>query len=131
VEQKTLILISIGVNTPIALFQKVSLSEVNYGMGDLQFWRYLERLRGGENPLIHWDGPASLPGIHASGVFGLDNLLIKLTEHGKAVLNLKEDWITLNGVAPRWLGGVLLSNEMPFWRWDKGTGTLQNHQKVL
>jgi hypothetical protein len=131
VEQKTLQLISNGVSNAIELFKKVSLTEINYGLGDLQYWRYLERLRSGKFPLIHCDEPASLLGIHASGAIDLDKLWIELTVHGEAVLILKADWITLNGVAPRWLGGVLLAYDTPLWRWDEETATLQKQQNPL
>jgi hypothetical protein len=43
IEQKTLQLLSEGMTQLVPLLQQISKTEKNYGLGDLQFWRYLER----------------------------------------------------------------------------------------
>lgn len=44
------------------------------------------------------------------------DLMITVTEIGRAVLAGEADWITLNGI-DRWLGGVRLLGTESAWRW--------------
>jgi hypothetical protein len=96
----------------------MSVSERNYGFGDMQFWRYLERLASGKHPLIRWTGPDSLPRMNDKVSKKLQEWKLEITDIGKAVLQNKADFIELNGIH-RWLGGVLLTEGAKIWRWDE------------
>jgi hypothetical protein len=122
-EQRALQCISEGLIQLIPLFERISKLENNYGLGDMQFWRYLERLGSGDNPLIRWTGPASLPRMDDSSSKRLKQWKLEITNTGKAVLVNKADWIELNGIN-RWLGGAHLKEESPMWRWDEETKKL-------
>ncbi|WP_162463113.1 DUF1835 domain-containing protein [Paenibacillus psychroresistens] len=122
-EQKTLQLVSEGVTQLIPLFQQISKTEKNYGLGDMQFWRYLERLKSGKHPLISWKGPDSLPKMDGSANKKLNKWKLEITDIGKDVLANKADWIELNGT-DRWLGGVHMIQGGSIWRWDASEGKL-------
>jgi len=119
IEQRALQLISEGLTKLVPLFQHISVSERNYGFGDMQFWRYLERLAGGKHPLIRWTGPGSLPRMNGKVSKKGQEWKIEITDNGKAVLQNKADFVELNGIH-RWLGGVLLTEGAKIWRWDEG-----------
>jgi hypothetical protein len=123
IEQKTLQLLSEGVTQLVPLFQHISKTEKNYGLGDMQFWRYLECLRSGQHPLIRWKGPDSLPKMDGSATKSLNKWMLEITDTGRAVLAYKADWLENNGI-DRWLGGVHLSAGAAIWRWDESEGKL-------
>jgi hypothetical protein len=45
-------------------------------------------------------------------------LIVEITDTGRAVLDDEADWIKLNSI-DRWLGGVHLQGEEAAWRWDE------------
>ncbi|AFH59290.1 DUF1835 domain-containing protein [Paenibacillus caseinilyticus] len=120
--ESALIGIRYGIDSPAALFLKISDQWLDYGLGDVQFWRELNDAARCEKPLIVRRGGA-LPG------FGNDNtgasvkeIRLSLTPFGETVLAGKADQVAVNGICT-WFGGLFLSGKGPVWRWNKELGT--------
>jgi len=75
-------------------------------MGDLTFFRIMQRLTRGKAPLLSHDGEFR-PHDAPRGVFSV-------TEAGDAVLDGRADYIALNGI-DRWMGGVHLTDGRYRW----------------
>jgi hypothetical protein len=123
VEHKTLQFLSEGVVKLVPLFQQISQTENHYGLGDMQYWRYLERLGSGNHPLIRWEGPALLPRLDNLIQLNMEEWTFEITDAGKTILLNQADAIEINGIN-RCLGGILLTEAMPMWRWDEGNKKL-------
>lgn len=93
-----------------ALFRRAQDLEARPFLGDIWFWRMLERLADGATPLLERRASAADP------AFGRGHLW-SLTAHGEAVLDGRADGIELVGI-DRWLGGTRLSHRDSVWRWD-------------
>jgi hypothetical protein len=92
------------------LFQAISKLNLNYGLGDLQYWSYLDRMRSGRSPLLRIEGPEKLPKFN-SGEVDWEAWTVQLTAEGELVLRGQANAIALNGI-DRWLGGVHLQRSM-------------------
>jgi hypothetical protein len=82
---------------PGPLFEAFQRAEEPRFLGDLSFFRVVGGLQTGPQPLLDQD--------------------LRLTAHGRAVLEGSADRIRGNGI-DRWLGGVHLSGADSPWRWD-------------
>jgi len=106
---------------PVQLFLAVQEREPAPFMTDLAFWSHIERLAGGEKPLVRLadGGPfvAPRPAEGPAGTPLFDGPSLALTEEGRAVLGGRADWVALSP-PDRWLGGVHLHPGAPLWRWD-------------
>jgi hypothetical protein len=132
VERLILEAVAQGTHELIPLFRTVTGPLTEYGIGDTQFWAYLDRLRQGPNPLIrirdadHQD--AALPRFGEPFPAGI---AVRLTPDGQELLGggiapapgRPRDQIRLNGIS-RILGGVRLAGTGPLWRWNPATASL-------
>ncbi|MFD2615077.1 DUF1835 domain-containing protein [Paenibacillus gansuensis] len=106
VERQTLALLAAeGPLTLAPLFQAVSRLNTSYGLGDLQCWCYLDRMRSGSRPLIAVEGPAKLPRYGPAPK--LDAYQVSITESGLQAMRGEANAADLNGI-DRWLGGIHL-----------------------
>jgi hypothetical protein len=53
----------------------------------------------------------------------MEEWTFEITDAGKAILLNQADAIEINGIN-RCLGGILLTEAMPMWRWDEGNKKL-------
>lgn len=88
------------------------------GLGDLSHDQILRGLTKLPEPLVLRERG------HARTEWHLDTVAI--TEHGRAVLAGKSDWLALP-VAERWVGGVKIAPGQPNWHWDERTRDLTLH----
>jgi hypothetical protein len=86
------------------IFKYATEQEERVYCGDSSAAVYLQRLANGPSPLVSVQSDET-------------NATFRLTEHGRAVLGRKRDWIELGG-SDRWLGGVHLNGSNAEWRWD-------------
>jgi hypothetical protein len=105
-EQQILEIVTAGTTRPPAIFAADRVREERIFMGDAFFFRHLDRLCGGAEPLLEKDGGK-----------------LALTPAGHAVLNCRKDAVLLNGI-DRWLGGVHLAPGGSDWRWDVAANCL-------
>jgi len=132
VERLILEAVANGAHDLIPLFSSVTNPLTEYGLGDTQFWAYLDRLRQGPNPLIRIQGAdqqeAALPRFGEPLPAGI---AVGLTPDGQELLDGAltrahadpRDQIRLNGIS-RILGGVRLAGTDPLWRYNPATGGL-------
>jgi hypothetical protein len=81
-------------------------------MGDTTWMEYVDRLAGGAEPLLAWEGDAKGGGTAVSM-----RRRARITDTGREVLWGRADALWINGI-DRWIGGVhLVGREVP-WRWD-------------
>lgn len=121
VEQTVLELLERGGVPLDELFVQTGNIHSLYGMGDLQFWGYLDRMRSGPLPLLAIDGSPGLPKYDTPPA-ALGEIRVRLTERGADALAGRADAAALNGM-DRWLGGVRLIGHEPMWRYDRGSKT--------
>lgn len=107
-ENKILRAVDSGVQEPKQLFAHLFAKDTRYGLGDLSFWAYLNRMRGEKHPLLAWNRNLSLPTYNKPEL--PTDLKIELTEWGRKVIEGQLNRIELNGV-DRWLGGTHLRLE--------------------
>jgi hypothetical protein len=86
-----------GPRDPMTLFGEFQASEDPKWMGDSSFFAVLSGLKAGVQPLVT---PPN-----------------RLTDKGRAVLDLRDDRVRGNGI-DRWMGGVHLQGADAHWRWD-------------
>jgi hypothetical protein len=94
-------------STGAALFRAVRAKEPRPFLGDVWFWRALDSLATGAQPLIARQLSVAERGIEAA--------VLSLTPAGRAVLEGRLSW------APemeRWLGGTRLWRRDSVWLWD-------------
>ncbi|HUK88953.1 MAG TPA: DUF1835 domain-containing protein [Blastocatellia bacterium] len=104
-----------GPKTPMTLFRASSDMEESLYMGDTTFWRRVQDLASGPNPLVDLSIIERQEGLPAGEV--------RITNAGLDVLAGRADWVALNSI-DRWLGGVHLHGPDEPWRWDETTGRL-------
>lgn len=121
VERAALQAIASGVHGLIPLFGAATDPLPLLGIGDLQFWAMLERLRTGPRPLIRLSGAETLP--RYGGPAPYPGEAVRLTPDGQDVLEGLADHVRLNGI-DRILGGVRLSGAEAAWRWDPASSRL-------
>lgn len=100
-----------GPASPRQLFSRLQQTEERVFMGDLSFWRIVERLGGGPNHLLQLGAGTGQARLEAPAA---------ITESGRAVLAGRADRIALLGI-DRWLGGVHLQGNRLRWRWNPAT----------
>jgi hypothetical protein len=83
-------------------------AEPAYGLGDLQIQQDLKRMAEVRHPLI---------ALSVTGDWR--NATCRLIDHGRRILENRDDFVALNSL-DQWLGGVHLTNEY-LWRWDGKT----------
>ncbi len=101
-ERRLLAAVADGAATAGDAFVRAAAREGRPFLGDTWAFAALDRLGGGEAPLL-----ASADGA------------LRLTETGERVLRGDADHVALNGV-DRWVGGVHLVGRELRWRWDDG-----------
>ena len=90
------------------MFLAIQDMEQRSFMGDTSFWRILTRL-GAE--------PHSLLRISADTGDSFSKRIVDITELGRRVLAVKEDYVRLGGI-DKWIGGVHLRGSESPWRWN-------------
>lgn len=102
--------------TALGLFVAVQKMEDAEFMGDWSFWRLLDQLALGEEPLVA--GLEAAPFQHTDPERAKAYLTsrLSLTSLGKAVLAGGADW-TEHHTVDRWWGGTHLTEDN-LWRWD-------------
>ena len=111
-ESLALMVFASGAETPLQAFPAVQRFESRPWMGDWTFAAALKRLSSGPAPLLRAKG--KLPALGDQFM----RARFEVTDHGRAVLEGREDWLRLSG-ASRWHGSVLVEAPMPVWRWDE------------
>jgi hypothetical protein len=111
-EALALMVFASGAETPMQAFPAVQRFESRPWMGDATFGSVVRRLASGPSPLLRPLGklPRFGPEFMRAG--------FEVTDHGRAVLEGREDWIRLSG-ASRWHGSILVEAPHPAWRWDE------------
>jgi hypothetical protein len=112
-EHQVLARLTTGPASGADLFHHNQTCEERPFMGDLLFWRVLERLAGGDHPLLTLD-PAGVPHAQRTAT---------LTADGGRVVRGEADAVALNGI-DLWRGGVHLRGREDVWRWDAAGDTL-------
>jgi hypothetical protein len=97
-ERRLLAAVAAGAATPADAFLRAAAREPRPFLGDTWAFAALDRLAGGDEPLLH-DA--------------------RLTDAGERVLRGEADHVALNGI-DRWVGGVHLQGRDIRWRWDEG-----------
>jgi len=88
------------------------------GMTDLLFYRHLRTFTLGAQPLITVAGHAGLPDFaHPADPDDLATTRCCLTKEGRDVLAGRVDRLSIHPL-DRWIGGVHLSPETGYWRFD-------------
>lgn len=106
-----------GASGPRELFPALQRREERVFMGDYSFWRILQALGAGPEPLVRLTlDPVPRETLPRGGA--------SITEAGRAVLAGRKDRVALLGI-DRWLGGVHLQGTSVPWRWDRTTQHLQ------
>lgn len=118
IEQVTLACVASGIHSPYPLFEQVSNQLQLLGMGDLEYWYYLNRMAQEPNPLIHVKGGVDGFPTYTHSVSTFDNYFITLTELGRNVLNGEEVWASLT-VNDRWYGGLHIKGTDAKLHWDQ------------
>jgi hypothetical protein len=114
VENASLALIAAGLRKFSSLFPAFARRQPDYGFGDAQLYRAIQRLAAAPSPLLrernrhtwHMD----LAGIFLSS--------FEITERGQAAIAGAEDFVARNGI-DLWLGGLHLQGQESAWRWDE------------
>jgi hypothetical protein len=100
-ERRLLAAVAEGAATPVEAFVRGAAREARPFLGDTWAFEALDRLGGGDAPLVSAAAP------------------LRLTPAGERVLRGEADHVALNGI-DRWVGGAhLFGREVP-WRWDDG-----------
>ena len=116
-ERTALGAIAQGVEHPRAIFAELQAAEQHPFMGDWSFWRILDALTHGPEPLLTTAGENafSYPPAGPDG-FLFDTQRLRITLAGREVLENRRDAVKLRRI-DRWLGGThLLPDKV--WRWD-------------
>ena len=113
-ESLSLMVFAAGADTPGHAFPAVQRFETRPWMGDVGFFATLRLLASGPTPLLRAQG--KLPRVDDHHAFLQTKF--EVTDHGRAVLEGREDWFRLAGVS-RWHGSILLEAPEPGWRWDE------------
>jgi hypothetical protein len=91
------------------MFDTVQKKDPQPFMGDLFFWSVVRDLIEAPEPPVAVSASTSR--------LGWAKRVIKLTNAGKALLAGKLDWQSTDPL-DRWVGGVVVVNGAPPWRWD-------------
>jgi hypothetical protein len=120
VENTSLALIAAGRRKFSSLFPAFTRRQPDYGFGDAQLYRAIQRLTAAPSPLL-----TERNGHHrrmdCAGIF---LSAFEITERGQAAIAGAEDFVAKNGI-DLWLGGIHLQGREAAWRWD------EEHQQLL
>lgn len=120
VENSSLALIAAGRHKFSSLFPAFARREPDYGFGDAQLYRAINRLAAAPSPLLSETNGHNWP-MDFAGIF-LSSF--DLTERGTAAMVGQEDFVRQNGI-DLWLGGIHLKGKEAAWRWD------EEHRELL
>ncbi|MEM9159377.1 MAG: hypothetical protein AAGB46_10035 [Verrucomicrobiota bacterium] len=118
----------LGLESPRELYEAYSQTEEHCYLRNWDFWAYLDRLAGGEKPLIETESGTPFlcpPKALAWDLFYGQKL--RLTDWGSSVLN--GDAMTLCAEG-RWIGGVQLEAGA-MWYWDYPRESLTREAREL
>jgi hypothetical protein len=116
-ERTALGAIAQGVGHPRAIFAELQAAEQHPFMGDWSFWKVLDTLTRGEEPLLTTaEGSAFSYPPRAPDGYVFDAQRLKITPAGREVLENRRDAVRLLTI-DRWLGGTHLLPDT-VWRWD-------------
>lgn len=103
----------------IPLFQNVGSLHRMYGLGDLSFWSYLERMRSAQQSLVEIVSPVGQPAELPSfdEMREPETIVVRITQAGKEALEGQVDFARIRK-QDRWIGGVRHDGTEPVWRWD-------------
>jgi hypothetical protein len=116
-ERAALGVVSEDASSPREIFAAAQALEERPFMGDWPFWRLLSRLARPPFALLRLERGARFfypPRVPDGPEFNAQRLT--LTEHGREVLENRNDAVRLRGI-DRWLGGTHLEPHT-LWRWD-------------
>lgn len=119
--QKALEIIGAGETCPIKIFKQYRETEERLFLGDWSFWRILNTLLDGENPLLHLKGGGLLSRPPEKDQILTISPLGKTVLHGEKHAPPQPD---------HWIGGVHLSANS-FWMWDAKKKILQRKKPPL
>lgn len=110
-----------------SLFGAFQDREPLYGFGDTQIFLELKALATASTPLLLLNLEEGAP---ARSLDQISRATFQITETGKAVLDGKADFVSLNGI-DLWLGGVHLKGVEAQWRWDETlSGLVRSREKA-
>jgi len=116
-ERRALAIVTQGIERPGEIFSELQALEQRPFLGDWSFWRTLDRLTRGPEPLLAVKGGRTFRHPRAEREApAFDSQRLALTRAGHEVLENRMDAVKLHTI-DRWLGGThLRSNAV--WRWD-------------
>ncbi|ASA23026.1 sigma-70 family RNA polymerase sigma factor [Paenibacillus donghaensis] len=126
-EQTTLKILQKGSCALVELFRRVTDLLHLLGMGDLEFFRYLQVLGEGDHPLVRMEGETS--SLAWRQVPDVLNRRVQLTSQGEQVLAGLADRIAVQGM-DQWFGGLHLQGHSVAWRWDDCGGGLVDYSTI-
>ncbi|NGZ76394.1 sigma-70 family RNA polymerase sigma factor [Saccharibacillus alkalitolerans] len=105
-----------GAAGPIELFRRSTDKLVALGLGDLEFWRHLERMAAGPSPLLSVSGEGAFP-KYGRAVPDFGNRKFAPSELGRRILAGEAAAPADAAASPEWAGGLRLAGASPL-RWD-------------
>lgn len=121
IQQTTVEELANGPLASSALFRRVGDRLSLLGMGDLEFWRWLEDMTQQPYPLLRQIGSAPFP-HYLDSAPAFRAAAFELTEWGERALAGELDWQAVQR-PEYWLGGLRVSGGTA-WRWDRSSATL-------
>jgi uncharacterized protein DUF1835 len=116
-ERRALAIVAQGTERPGEIFSALQSLERRPFLGDWSFWRTLDGLTRGREPLLAVKGGQAFrrppPDLEAPA---FDSQRLALTRAGQEVLENRRDAVKLQTI-DRWLGGTHL-HANAVWRWD-------------
>ncbi len=116
-ERSALAIVAQGIERPGEIFSELQSLEQRPFLGDWSFWRTLDGLTRGPEPLLAMKGGQAFrhppPELEAPA---FDSQRLTLTRAGQEVLENRRDAVKLQTI-DRWLGGTHLHSNA-VWRWD-------------
>lgn len=117
VEQRTLLKLCSGADTPMKLFRQVTDELHMLGMGDLEYWLYLREMVQGSNPLLQIEGVRAADNWDFRQLPDFLTRKVTVTTLGGQVLEGTADRVAAQGIDV-WYGGLHLHGRSVPWRWD-------------
>jgi hypothetical protein len=102
-------LLAARAHAPAELFAEYAKLEERIFLGDITFWKHVERMAHAATPLVELRVRGAFEDRFPEGE-------VRITDAGRNVVAGNSDAVELNGI-DRWLGGVHLKGTAR-WRWD-------------